>query len=98
MFSNRMNRVSLFLPEYMEDLLAVVSEKEGIPKANFIRLAILKELEAYAEKVDQKGNATNHGPVLDEFDTEADNAKAEGIYAYFVRLLPKLQRASRLSG
>tara|TARA_R110002073_G_scaffold95567_3_gene221586 strand:+ start:964 stop:1263 length:300 start_codon:yes stop_codon:yes gene_type:complete len=49
-----MSRVSMFLPDYLEDILTQVSIKEGAPKAEIVRRALLSELEKYLDALDKE--------------------------------------------
>jgi hypothetical protein len=96
MFDKRMNRVSLFLPSYMEDLIAMVAAKEGVAKAAFIRKAILKELEMYAADVALTSETDNHGPVKSDADHDYEENNASPIYDKFKALASRFPQAVRL--
>jgi hypothetical protein len=96
MFSRLMSRVSLFLPSYMEDLLAMVAAKEGSPKANFIRQAILNELERYAEEVEAAPDG-NHGPIREPANADMDREAAHPLYQRYARQNSKFPQAVRLN-
>ena len=63
MFSDKLERTSFFIPDYMSDLLEVISLREGHGKSAFIREAILKQIARYGAVLD--GLPDNHeGPTL----------------------------------
>ena len=91
-----MNRVSLFLPSYMEDMLAMVAAKQGIAKATFVREAILKELQVYADDVEAVPETGNHGPVRSRTDGEYEEPNSRPIYERFRALASRFPQAVRL--
>lgn len=79
-FSTSMQRNSVFLPDYLEELLQKVASKQGEGKAKIIRNAVLRELRRYIEEL-ESSSATgpydklavgNGGPEQVASDAESD--------------------------
>jgi hypothetical protein len=88
-FDLTMDRASVFIPAYMNRLLAMVAAKQGEGKAKFIRNAILRELWRYLEQV-KVHNGGKYDPLpakgsqLDvAADTENDEAWLRELYNNF---------------
>lgn len=63
-FSEKLERTSFFIPEYMDDILIMIARKEGRGKSAFIREAILRAIEEYKLELDKVPSRTNdHGPI-----------------------------------
>lgn len=92
-FDMTMDRTSVFIPEYMDRLLAMVAAKQGVGKAKFMRNAILRELCRYLEEAEKinEGKYTGVRPKADQplyvgTDTEIDEKWVRALYMKFAGL------------
>ena len=92
-FDMTMERASVFIPDYLDRLLGMISAKQGQGKAKFIRNAIIREVARYIEELEKPKNH-NQGKFAplacepDDWrhvanDTETNRALLKSLYDRF---------------
>jgi predicted DNA-binding protein len=102
-FSRSMQRNSVFLPDYLEELLQKIASKQGEGKAKIIRNAILREVRSYIEELEKvpesgpydKLSIGNDGPEQIASDAESDLEWVKETFRKFVAQDAKFPEPTR---